>query len=72
MKISSPQSRSRRDQSGSAVAVILAMIGIMMIFVAVNVAAVRSLGNELKLIEQQQNQRLKKLPSSATAEIPHD
>ena len=47
-----------RKQSGSAVAVLLAMLSIMLIFVAANSIAVRTLQREMKLLEKHHVQRL--------------
>jgi hypothetical protein len=50
--------KNRRNEHGSAVAVVLAMLGIMLICVSANLVAIRSLDRELKLIEKRQMRRL--------------
>ena len=80
MKILASQTHPARAQSGSAVVVVLAMLGIMVICVSVNVVSVRTLQRELKLIEKKQVQRLQPAPSqkpaatglSAENRPPHD
>lgn len=62
MKISNASSQRSFAQSGSAVIVLLALLGIMLTFVAVNTVAIRSLQRELKLIEKKQVQRLQSAP----------
>lgn len=47
-----------RRQDGVAIVVILAMLVIMLLYVAANVRALDYLGRELKLLEQRQVQRL--------------
>lgn len=56
----SSKEKNRRAERGSAVAVILAMLGIMLIFVGADLVAVRSLDRELKLLEKKQVQRLRR------------
>ena len=51
-------SRSRRCQSGSAVIVVMALLAIMLVYVAGNLRTLNSLGRELKLLELQQTRRL--------------
>ncbi len=51
-------SRPRRRQSGSAVIVVLALLVIMLIYVAGNLRTLSSLERELKLLERQQTRRL--------------
>ncbi len=52
MKLSSVSTNPRRDERGSAVILVMAMVAIMMIFVAVNTVAVRTCSRELKLLEK--------------------
>lgn len=58
MKILIHEFRTRRARDGSAVIVVLGLLALMVICVAVNTTAVRSLSRELKLIEKQQKERL--------------
>jgi hypothetical protein len=51
-------SRSRRCQSGSAVIVVMALLAIILVYVAGNLRTLNSLGRELKLLELQQTRRL--------------
>lgn len=67
MKILSYPSNPMRAHNASAVVVVLAMLGIMVICVGVNVAAVRNLQRELKLLEKKQVQRLQSAPAQKTA-----
>ncbi len=48
----------QRKQNGSAIVVVLALLGIMLLYVAANVRALHHLGRELKYVEQRQIQRL--------------
>ena len=57
--------------------VVLAMLGIMMIFVSINTIAINRLGQELKLLEKKQVQRIQpaaKNPSGHQIQNPqsHD
>ena len=60
-------SRRPRRQSGSAVIVVLALLAIMLIYVASNLRTLYSLGCELKLLERQQVQRLQKTGQATNA-----
>ena len=51
-------SRGPCRQSGSAVIIVLALLTIIMIYVAGNLRTLNSLGRELKLLERQQIHRL--------------
>ncbi len=51
-------SRQPRRQSGSAVIVVLALLAIMLVYVASNLRTLYSLGCELRLLERQQVHRL--------------
>jgi hypothetical protein len=51
-------SRSPRRQSGSAVIVVMALLAIILIYVAGNLRTLTNLGRELKLLERQQIRRL--------------
>jgi Tfp pilus assembly protein PilX len=53
-----PASSGRRSQRGSAVIVIIAMLAIMIALISVNAISVRSLNQELRLLENKQNHRL--------------
>ena len=48
----------RRRQSGSAVIVVMALLTIIMVYIASNLRTINSLGRELKLLERQQIRRL--------------
>jgi hypothetical protein len=48
----------RRREAGSAVIVVLALLAIMLVYVAGNLRTLNSLGRELKLLELQQTRRL--------------
>jgi predicted PurR-regulated permease PerM len=63
------QSRSRRDQSGVAVLVMLVLISMILIYIAANIRSLNSLQKELQQTEQRQLQRWTKLypPTIATA-----
>jgi len=50
--------RHNRTQDGSAVIVVIAFLSILLIFVAGNLRMLHLLRNDLKLIEQQQTNRL--------------
>ena len=51
-------SRSRRRQSGSAVIVVIALLAILLVYVAGNIRTLSNLGRELRLLERQQTRRL--------------
>jgi hypothetical protein len=51
-------SRSRHGQSGSAVIVVMALLAIILVYVAGNLKTLANLGRELKLLERQQIRRL--------------
>ena len=51
-------SRPRRRQTGSAVIVVMALLAIILVYVAANLRTLNSLGRELKLLELQQTRRL--------------
>lgn len=57
MKILNASHPTKLHQSGSAVVVLMALLGMMLIFVAANTVAIRSLQRELKLTEKKQVQR---------------
>ena len=62
--------RRRRSQSGSAVVIVTAMVAIMAICVAVNVASIRTVDRELKLMEKKQIQRLQSSSTKSAANTP--
>jgi hypothetical protein len=69
MKIHLPASHlSRPARSGSAVIVILAMLGIMALLVASNTRTVNWLRAEVRLVDQRQTARL---AASATNDVTH-
>ena len=51
-------SRPPRRQSGSAVIVVMALLALILIYVASNLRTLTNLGRELKLLERQQTRRL--------------
>lgn len=51
-------SRPRCRQSGSAVIVVLALLAILLVYVAGNIRTLSNLGRELRLLERQQTRRL--------------
>ncbi len=54
-------------QSGSAVIVVMALLALMLIYVAGNLRTLSSLGRELRLLERQQTRRLQKLTQPTNA-----
>jgi hypothetical protein len=48
----------RRRQTGSAVIIVMALLAIILVYVAGNLRTLNSLGRELKLLELQQIRRL--------------
>jgi len=51
-------SRFTRRQSGSAVIVIMALLSILLLYMAYNLQTLANLGRELRLLERQQTRRL--------------
>ncbi len=47
-----------RRQSGSAVIVIMALLAILLLYMAYNIQTLTNLGRELRLLERQQTHRL--------------
>ncbi len=58
MKTQSAASNSRPSQNGSAVLVVLALLGIMLALVAANAVSVHVLKGELQLLDHKQQHRL--------------
>ena len=56
MKIPSP--KPGRDEQGMAVIVVIALLSIILIFVAGNLRTLQLLRNDLRLVEKQQTNRL--------------
>jgi hypothetical protein len=54
-------------QSGSAVIVVMALVAIILVYVAGNLRTLHNLGRELRFIERQQVQRLQKASHSTNA-----
>jgi hypothetical protein len=50
--------RNTRRQSGSAVIVIMALLAILLLYMAYNLKTLANLGRELRLLERQQTHRL--------------
>ena len=65
--------RRGRSESGSAVILVMTMVGILVILLAVNHSTLKSLEKELKLIETKQMQRIQPspAPSPNVAVKPH-
>ena len=61
-------SRSPRRQAGSAVIIVMALLAIILVYVASNLRTLNSLGRELKLLELQQTRRL--LTATPTTNSP--
>lgn len=57
-RFTSQFSRSPRRQSGSAVIVVMALLAILLVYMAGNLRTLTNLGRELKLVERQQIRRL--------------
>jgi hypothetical protein len=57
-------SRPPRRQSGSAVIVVIALLALILVYVAGNLRTINSLGRELKLLERQQTRRLQAVSRS--------
>jgi Tfp pilus assembly protein PilX len=60
--------RPRRRQAGSAVIVVMALLAIILIYVAGNLRTLSNLGRELRLLERQQTRRLQ--TANATTNSP--
>jgi hypothetical protein len=60
-------SRPPRRQSGSAVIVVMALLAIILVYVAGNLKTLANLGRELKLLERQQIRRLQKVSPKTNA-----
>jgi hypothetical protein len=58
---------SRRREEGVAVIVVIAILAILLVFVAGNIRALYCLGAELRLVEKQQKQRLEATAASGDA-----
>ncbi|MGD0258914.1 MAG: hypothetical protein ABSD29_03725 [Verrucomicrobiota bacterium] len=58
----------RRRQAGSAVIVVMALLAIILVYLAANLRTLDSLGRELKLLERQQTRRLQ--TATATTNSP--
>ena len=52
------KARPQPRQSGSAVVVVLALLAILLVYVAGNIRTLANLGRELRLLERQQTRRL--------------
>lgn len=64
-------SRSRRHETGSAVIIVLALLTILLIYVAGNIRTLNSLGRELRLLERQQTIRLEHTATATNAPAHH-
>jgi hypothetical protein len=60
-------SRPRRHQSASAVIIVMALLALILIYVAANIRTLTSLDRELRLLERRQTQRLKHLAPATNA-----
>ena len=56
-------SRLRARQRGSAVLVLIVLLGLMLIFIGANLKSLHIMSRELKLIEKRQVQRLQSVPA---------
>ena len=63
----SGRTRCRRRQSGSAVIVVMALLAIILVYVAGNLRTLNNLGRELKLVERQQTRRLQRASQTTNA-----
>jgi hypothetical protein len=59
--------RSRARRSGSAVIIVLALLAIILIYVAANLRTLYTLSSELRLLERRQVQRLQKAAPATNA-----
>jgi hypothetical protein len=55
--------------NGSAVIVVIALVGLLLVFVAANLRAISHFGRELKLLEVRQTRRLQH-PPATTNTVP--
>lgn len=62
-------SARKRRRDGSAVLIIMLLLGLMLIFVGANVKTLQSLRGELKLIERRQIQRIQRVPAIAAPSV---
>lgn len=60
MKLLSPQNRRRRHQGGFLVIALLAIISIMLIYIAANLHVLTALKRDIRLVDQKQVLRLDK------------
>ncbi|MGO8929017.1 MAG: hypothetical protein ACLQU3_19295 [Limisphaerales bacterium] len=63
----SPGARCRRRQSGSAVIVVIALLAIILVYVAGNLRTLYNLNRELNLLERQQTRRLQRAAQTTNA-----
>ena len=71
MKLLSPHHNRRRNQSGFLVIALLAIITIMLIYIAANLRVLAALKQDIRLVEQKQVQRLNRtFPYTATNALP--
>jgi len=68
LRITPRVSLPRRRQAGSAVIVVMALLAIILVYLAANLRTLDSLGRELKLLERQQTRRLQ--TATATTNSP--
>jgi hypothetical protein len=61
-----PGSSPRRRQEGMAVIVVIALVAIVLVYIAGNMRTLHSLSGELRLIEKAQKQRLQAATIPAT------
>jgi hypothetical protein len=57
-RLNGPVSCPGAREQGMAVIVVLALVSIMLIYIACNIRTIANLGRELKLLEQRQTRRL--------------
>ena len=73
MKLLAPQCHRRHGQRGFLVVALLAIISIMLIYIAANLQVLAALKREIRLVEQKQVQRLNQsfpVPVSPTNTAP--
>ena len=59
----------RRREQGMAVIVVMALVSILLIYVACNIRTLSHLGHELKLLEQRQVRRLEQSARTTNAPV---
>lgn len=65
-----PVTKSSRDQKGTAVLVVIALLAIVLVFVTGNLRALHLLRNDLRIVEAQQTNRLARVELVTNASPP--